>query len=175
MEVDGSLKLLISQYLNLSSCRPLSGSTYCEVPKELSNSMKGLINIQNNDNICFLWCHVRHLNCKGVKLSRITKEDKAIAENLNYTGIKFPVRKKNYSKIEVMNNININVFSYEDKIIFPVYLSDQSFDDTLDLLLACNLYVLIKDFNRLIFSKSRCKIKNGFGKVAYVVLVVKKC
>ena len=28
-----------------------------------------------------------------------------------------------------MNKININVFSYEDKIIYPVYLSDQSFND----------------------------------------------
>ena len=24
--------------------------------------MKGLINSKNNDNKCFLWCHIRHLN-----------------------------------------------------------------------------------------------------------------
>ena len=51
--------------------------------------MKGLINIQDNDNKCFLWCHVRYLNSKGVKLSRITKEDKKISKNVNYDGIKF--------------------------------------------------------------------------------------
>ena len=34
-----------------------------------------------------------------------------------------------------MNKININVLSYEDKIIYPTYLSDQSSDDILDLLL----------------------------------------
>ena len=39
---------IISQYLNTSSYKPLSGSIYCKLPKELSNSMKGLINIQNN-------------------------------------------------------------------------------------------------------------------------------
>ena len=39
--------------MNISSYRPLSGSTYCELPKELKNSMEGLINIQNNDNKCF--------------------------------------------------------------------------------------------------------------------------
>ena len=77
----------ISQYLNISSYKPLSGSTYCKLPKELSNSIKGLINVQNMDNKCFLWCLVRHLNCKGVKLSRITKEDKKIAKKLNYDGI----------------------------------------------------------------------------------------
>ena len=37
-----------------------------------------------------------------------------------------------------MNKININVFSYEDKIILPIYFSDQSLDDVLDLLLVNN-------------------------------------
>ena len=34
-----------------------------------------------------------------------------------------------------MNKININVLSYEDKIIYAAYLSDQSSDDILYLLL----------------------------------------
>ena len=38
-------------------------------------------------------------------------------------------------------------FSYENENVYPVYLSDQSFDDCLDLLLINNCYVLIKDFN----------------------------
>ena len=56
-----------------------------------------------------------------------------------------------------MNKININIFSYEDKIIYPVYLSDQCFDDVLDLLLINNNYELIKDFNWLMFSKTKNK------------------
>ena len=67
---------ILSQYLNLSSYLPLTGSTYCKLPKELNHPMKGLINIQNNDNKCFLCCHIRYLNCNGIKLSRITKKDK---------------------------------------------------------------------------------------------------
>ena len=66
---------IISQYLNLSSYLPLSGSTYIKLSVELRHPMKGLINIMiNNDNKCFLWCHVRHLNLDGIKLSRITKK-----------------------------------------------------------------------------------------------------
>ena len=126
--------------------------------------MKGFINIQSNDSKCFLWCHVRHLNCRGVKLSRITKKDKEIAEILNYSSIKFTISKKDYSKIEVMNKISINVFSYEDKIIYPVYLSDQSSDDTLDLLLVCNHYMYIKNFNRAMFNKNKSKNKKWFCK-----------
>ena len=126
--------------------------------------MKDLIDIQNNDNKCFLWCHVRYLNCKGVILSRTTKEDKKIAKNLNYDKTEFPVSKEGYSKIEVMNKINVNVFYYEDKIIHPVYLSDQSFDNVLDSLLVSNHYVLIKDFNRLMFNKNKSKNKKWFCK-----------
>ena len=72
---------ILSQYLNISSYKPLSGSTYCELPKGLKNSMKGLINIQNNDNKCFLWCHVRYLNCEGKNLWRISEKDKDTAKN----------------------------------------------------------------------------------------------
>ena len=115
---------IISQYLNISSYRPLSGGTYCKLPKELKDSMKGLINIQNNDSKCFLWCHFRYLNCKGNNLWRISEEDEEISKSVNYDGIDFPVSKKVYCKISIMNKININVFSYENKNVYPVYLSD---------------------------------------------------
>ena len=155
---------IISQYLNLSSYLPLSGSTYIKLPKEFNHPMKGLINIQNDDNKCFLWCHVKQLNREGKNLWRITKKDREIAESLNYNFIKFPVSKKDYCKITVMNEININVFCYENRVVFPVYLSDQSFNDTLDLLLISNHYVYINDFNRLLFNKNKCKNKKWFCK-----------
>ena len=96
--------------------------------------MKGLINIKNYDNKCFLWCHVRHLNKDGVKLERIIKTDKEMVKDLNYSSVDFPLSKKDYGKIEVLNKINVNVFCYENKIIYPAYLSNQSFNDCLDLL-----------------------------------------
>ena len=138
---DGSgwnVEEIVSQYLNISSYLPLSGSTYRKLPKELQHPMKGLINIQNSDSKCFLWCHVRYLNSEGKNLWRMSREEKEVSKSLNYDKIDFPVSKKDYCKISIMNKININVFSYEDKNIYPVYLSDQSFDDCLDLLLINN-------------------------------------
>ena len=154
---------IISQYLNLSSYLPLYGSTYIKLPKELNHPMKELINIQNDDK-CFLWYHVRHLNCEDKNLSRITKKDREIAEGLNYNCIKFPVSEKDYCKISVINEIKFSVFYYENRAVFPVYLSEQYFNDTLDLLLISNHYVYIKDFNRLMFNKNKCKNKNWFCK-----------
>ena len=77
----------------------------------------------------------------------------------------------------ILNRININVFCYENKVIYPVYLSNQKFDDCLDLLLISNSftshYVYIKDFNNLHLIKQNIKVRNTFVKVVYSVLVVK--
>ena len=51
-----------SQYINISTYRPLSGSSYMDLPVELRSPRKGLINIKNKDKKCFLQCHVRHIN-----------------------------------------------------------------------------------------------------------------
>ena len=37
-------------------------------------------------------------------------------------------------KIEVKNNICINMLGCEDKLVFPIYISDQKFKDSMDLL-----------------------------------------
>ena len=67
-----------------------------------------------------------------------------------------------------MNKINVNVFCYENKVVYPVYLSDQTFDDCLDLLLISNNftshYVYIKNFNKFMFNKTKHKGKKYFCK-----------
>ena len=45
------------------------------------------------------------------------------------------MQKKDFSKIEVKNNICINVFGYENGFVFPIYTSDQNIEDSMDLLL----------------------------------------
>ena len=157
---------MYSQYLNVSSYLPYSGSTYIKLPVELKHPMKGLINIQNNDNKCFLWSHVIHLNLDGTKLHRITKKDRKVFKKLNYQRVDFPVSKKDYGKIEVLNKSNFNVFCFGNNVVYPVYLSDQKFDDSIDLLLISNKfisqYVYIKDFSRLMFNKTKHKGKKYF-------------
>ena len=51
-----------SHYINVTLYKPLNGSSYIELPTELRNSNKGLINMKNKDEECFRWCHIRHLN-----------------------------------------------------------------------------------------------------------------
>ena len=72
-----------------------------------------------------------------------------------------PVEEKDFKKIEVQNDICINVFCYENQLVFPIYVSDQTFKRSIDLLLLINddqsQYVYIKDFNTFIFLKTKKK------------------
>ena len=108
-----------SHYINITLYKPLNGSSYIELPTELRNPKKGLINIKNKDDECFRWCHIRHLNPQGKDPQRIKKDGKKMINELNYDGIEFPVSQKHYNKVEKQNSIRINVFGYENGQLFP--------------------------------------------------------
>ena len=157
-----SVKLHI---INIVSYFPLRGSSYIELPEELRNPMKGLINLKNTDNKCFLWCHNRHLNPLIVHPERITKVDRESVKRLDYTGITFPVTVKDIYKIEKQNKINICVFGYDGEA-YPIRISETNFTDHLELLWIeegdKSHYVLIKDFDRFMFSFNDHKEKKYF-------------
>ena len=71
--------------------------------------------------------------------------------------LSFLQKKKDFNKIEVKNDVCINVFGYENMLVFPNYVSNQKFEDSIDLLLLTDdnksHYVYIKDFNRFMFHK----------------------
>ena len=76
------------------------------------------------------------------------------------------MQEKDFSKIEVKNNICINVFGYENELVFPIFVSDQKFEDSMDLLLLNDddelNHVYIKDFDRFMFHKAKNKNKKWF-------------
>ena len=140
-----------SLYINISTYRPVLGSFYMDLLVELKSPRKWLINIKNKYKKCFLWCHVRHINPSKEHPDRIFKTYKKIAEKFDFDGIEFPVQEKDFSKIEVKNNIYITMFGYENELVFHIYVSDQKFEDSIDLLLLIDdeksNYVYIKDFD----------------------------
>ena len=70
--------------------------------------------------------------------------------------------------------MQVNVFGYEN----PLYISKKSYNQILNLLLITEKdkshYVFIKDFNRIMFSKTNIKIKNTFVCHVYKMLVLKE-
>ena len=89
-----------SQYIDVSTYRPLSRSSYIKLPVESKSLKKGLISIKNNEQKCFIWCLVRHINPVKMHPERITREDKKLVNGLNDDKVGFPVREKYFSKIE---------------------------------------------------------------------------
>ena len=87
------------------------------------------------------------------------------------------MRRKDFSKIEKKNNICINVYCHENKLTFPIYVSDQNLLLIIDENKSC--YVYIKDFDRFMFHKAKNKNKEyfckycTFARVVYDALVVK--
>ena len=150
-----------SHYLKVTLYKPLNGSSYIELPTELKNPKKGLINIKNKDDECFRWCHIRHLNLQDKNPQRIKKEDKKMINELNYDGIDFPLSQKHYNKVEKQNSMRINIFGYENGQPFPIHISKETFEDQMNLLLITKdekkHYVLIKDFNAFMYNQSTHK------------------
>ena len=94
----------------------------------------------------------------------LKKQTKKIAEKLDCDGIEFPVQDSN--KIEMENDISINVFGYESGLVFPIYVSDQEFEGSMDLLLLTDddksKYEYIKDSDKFMFHKTKNKNKKWF-------------
>ena len=155
-----------SHHINVTLCKPLNGSSYIELPTELQNSAKRLINMKNKDDECFRWCHIRHSNPQIKYPERIKKEDKKMINELNHDGIDFPVSQKHYNKVEKQNSIRINVFGYEDGQPFPIHISKETFKDQMNLLLITKdkkkHYVLIKDFNAFMYNQTKHKERKHF-------------
>ena len=109
--------------------------------------------------------YVRFINPTNSHPERINKQDKKIADTLDYRGINFPMKARDYEIIEERFNINVNVFGYENRV-FPLYVSKKSNEQVLNVLLISNEekshYVFIKDFNRLMYSKTKYKDRKHF-------------
>ena len=159
-----TIQSIENHYINIVNYSPLKGSSYIKLPQELKN--RGLINLQNKDNECFRWCHIRHLNLQGKDPQRIKKTDKTFICQLDYSGIEFPVTVKQINKIEKQNNICINLFGYEEKQTFPIYISKEKYQDHMELLLITEgenkHYVLIKDFNKFMFNQTKHEHRKYF-------------
>ena len=63
------------------------------------------------------------------------------------------------------------MFCYGNKLTYPVYLSDQEFKNCFDLFMISDEnnshFVYIKDFNRFMCNKTKCKNKKHFCRYCF--------
>ena len=127
--------------------------------------------MKKEDNECFRWCHIRHLNPQEKHPERIKKFDKEYIKNLDYSEIEFPVTVKQFNKIEKQNNISINVFGYEERQPYPIHITKEKFEKHMDLLLIIEgenkHFVLIKISINLCTIKQNISIKSTSAYIVY--------
>ena len=133
------------------------------MPDNFKNSKKGLINILNKDEKCFIWCHIAYLYPATSHKKRVSKY-KMNENKVNYEGITFPVKLNQIDKIEKLNKINFNIFTFSEneKHIIPLYISKINYEEICDMLLVTkhgddvtnSHYVLITDLSKLLYNQN---------------------
>lgn len=156
------LDKILGVHLHVLEYKPLYGSSYFPLPPKLRNK-KAVINVQNEDNKCFIWGILA-----GIKLNenllhpeRIYHYKKIECE-LNLEGLPFPVALKDIPKFEKKNDISVSVYGWEkeratkdsfDYFLYPLQVTKTVKFTHVNLLLleqnGIQHYCTIKDFGKL--------------------------
>ena len=148
---------VIQLEINTVEYNPTKGSSYIPLPDWISNK-KAIVNIQNKDEKCFLWCVLRYLHPIDKNKEKLT-DLKKYEFSLSTKGISFPMKLKDISKFEKLNPSLpvINVFSNNDKIFYPLRMAEKDCLNSIDLFLYEEEgkfhYTLIKNISRLLRSQ----------------------
>ena len=166
------LKEIIGLNIDVAKFNPLDGSGYSDLPACLKKK-KAIINIQSKEcdeecgrckqceesKMCFksLLQIFKALNPVDDNPQRLTKELTEQAKEFNWEGITFPTKVKDISISETNNNININLFGYDDdsKKIYTIKVGELKNPlKTINLFLHDdNHYCVVKDLSRLVSSQ----------------------
>ena len=90
-----------SQYFDITNFRSLSAI--------LTNCKKVLINIKNNNQKGFLWCHIRHINLVQIHPQRIRQKDKQMINILIIKELNFLCQRKILVKLKQKTKLVSNV------------------------------------------------------------------
>ena len=151
--------------VNISKIKVLAGRSYIPLPF----TSNALLNIENYDNKCFLYCILAHLYpINGRQHPNRVGHYIRHLDELNKEGLSFPVPINEISKFEDNNNFKINVYGLDKRRnssgrnssserrryqVYPIYISkkEEYLQDIKLLYLKRRNkthYVYIKDFNR---------------------------
>lgn len=136
--------------------KELSGSSYIDLPEKWKNK-KACINVQNNDNKCFMWSILSALHPVKEHTYRVSKYKDYVNE-LNFTGIEFPVKLKDIAKFEKLNHISVNVY----------YITNDSKNSNIEPLLISKNHNFDKHVDLLLLREADTEIFNDTGNSHYV-------
>ena len=139
-----------SMMVAVNKHKPLRGGSYVELDDYLTNK-KCCINIKNKDNLCFKYCILYHFHKDEIKKDpqRVSKY-KPFDNDFDWSKFKFPMPLNQIEKVENMIEYGVNIYGYDDKVVFPLRITKINTDKIISLLLINDHYVYIKDINILV-------------------------
>ena len=161
-----SIKKVLHLKVHTVIYKPLTGSSYIELPLSLKKSCS-VLNVINDDEKCFAWSILASLHPIHSRAQAVENYT-AFEGQLNMHGLDYPVSLSKIDKFERQNhNIFVNVFAFEKNEILPLRITKYTGRDRhVDLLLLTNEqtshYCLIKDLNKFLFKTKPRKCKTYF-------------
>lgn len=119
-----TLETINELVVEVNKYEPLAGSSFIQLPKFLKDK-KAIVNVMNDDEQCFKWAVLSALYPAVNNPGRVTNYLR-YQNDLNFTGIDFPMEINKIDKFESLNStISINLYHYhsKDKTVYPLRLT----------------------------------------------------
>ncbi len=169
-ERDGSgwtIDKLIKLEVGTVEYAPLEGSSYLPLPPKIQKK-KGVLNIKNDDQKCFLWSVLAALHpvSRSDHPERVNHY-KQYETELNLNGIDFPVALSQIPAFEMRNSISVNIFGLEKNDVYPLQITNhRDMSRHVNLLLFSKgdqrNYCLIRNFSRLLGDRTSHKCQTYY-------------
>ena len=146
--------------LTFAPYRPTQGSNFIPTPLQIRRK-KAVINVQNEDNLCFLYSILAAIYPVDFKRgAHRAHHYRRHLKELVTNDLSFPMKVRDVPKFENLNEqISVSVFVYEDRQLIPLYSSPhRNRQHTIHLLLLSDgekrHYTLIKNMSRLVAGRT---------------------
>ena len=130
------------------------GSCQVSLPTAIRNKY-AVVNVDNKDDKCFMWAVLASLYPCAKDPQRVSKYTE-YANVLNFEGISFPVAIKDINKFELLNNICVNVYDYDDGVSI-LRLSKTNYEKRVNLFLYNGHYCTVRSIDRLLGDSTNSK------------------
>jgi hypothetical protein len=104
---------VVSMEVHTVRNKPLPPASYIELPEPLKLK-KAIVNVKNKDQQCFKWAILSALFPVSKDAQRVNKY-RDCEDNLNWSGLKFPVKLSQIKTFEQKNSISVHVFGCDTK------------------------------------------------------------
>ena len=161
-----TLKKVVRMIVKITKYQIVRGAGFSELPKFIVD--KGtIINIENEDDMCFKYAVTRALHPVERKANIVSKLLRKQTEEYNWEGLTFPVAVKDVKTFSKNNNIGVNVFGTEevletdpdgDRLLSTKYVQlltepTEEYEKVINLFWHDNHFSVVKCLSRLLSSQ----------------------